>query len=62
MEKIIVGTVVALACWFLFRRLRSMIRGGGCGCGCSGCPSASSCGSSKKTAERVDISENEDRI
>jgi hypothetical protein len=44
MEKLVVAVIVAFAGWILFRRFRSLIKGGGCGCsGCSGCGTSSSC-------------------
>lgn len=47
MEKIVVGAIVVAAALFLANRLRSMVKGGGCSCGCASCPSASKCPSTK---------------
>lgn len=43
MEKIVVGVIVVIAALTLINRLRSTLKGGGCGGGCSNCPSASKC-------------------
>lgn len=48
MEKVVVGAIVVMATLILINRLRSIAKGGGCSCGCSGCSSASKCPSTKE--------------
>ncbi|HHB77003.1 MAG TPA: FeoB-associated Cys-rich membrane protein [Desulfobulbus sp.] len=53
MQNFFVFIIVVLAAFFIGKRLLRIFRPGhtpSCGCGCSGCGSASTCSSKKKTS------------
>jgi len=38
-EQIIIGVIVVAALVVVYRKIRSVRKGGGCSCGCGGCDS-----------------------
>ena len=53
-----VSAVVGYAVYAIWKKKND--KGGGCACGCNGCPSVSSCAARKQNAEQVNEAEKKD--